>query len=168
MPRRQVTAERMAARTLLRCHYHYHRDEDPLYSVKSGFASLSSLSSASPALAVTLTTAVVMAVMPIPALASDSYPWAGPVRAIVDPLLLIGQFGMLLRVVMSWDPAINPNKMPYLIITFPTEPFLVLTREVVPPAFGVDISPIVWVGILSFFREIFFGQQGLFILMERS
>jgi len=26
----------------------------------------------------------------------------------------------------------------------------------------------VWIGILSFFREIFFGQQGLFYLLERS
>ena len=105
---------------------------------------------------------------PLPALASEAYPWPAPVRAVVDPLLLVGQFAMLLRVIMSWDPAINPAKMPYLLVTFPTEPFLVPTRQIIPPAFGVDISPIVWVAILSFFREIFFGQQGLFVLMERS
>ena len=26
---------------------------------------------------------------------------------------------------------------------------------------GVDITPIIWVGLLSLFRELFLGQQGL-------
>lgn len=37
-----------------------------------------------------------------------------------------------------------------------------------PPTTYTTTSPIVWIGILSFFREIFFGQQGLFYLLERS
>lgn len=31
--------------------------------------------------------------------------------------------------------------------------------QVVPPAFGVDISPIVWVAFLSFLKEILTSQQ---------
>jgi YggT family protein len=31
----------------------------------------------------------------------------------------------------------------------------------VPPIGGVDISPIIWVGIISLLREILLGQQGL-------
>lgn len=38
-------------------------------------------------------------------------------------------------------------------------------RSITPPLFGVDISPIVIYGILSFVREIFLGQQGLIIMM---
>jgi len=34
-------------------------------------------------------------------------------------------------------------------------------RGSIPPAFGVDITPIVWLGIFSFFNEILLGQQGL-------
>lgn len=95
-----------------------------------------------------------------PAYASDSV-WTGPLRLVLDPLLNIGQFAMLLRVIMSWYPDIKITKMPYLLVTFPTEPLLRFTRSIVPPAFGVDISPVVWIAILSFFREILFGQQGL-------
>lgn len=47
----------------------------------------------------------------------------------------------------------------------PTEPFLKVVRSITPPLFGVDISPIVIYGLLSFVREIFLGQQGLIIMM---
>jgi YggT family protein len=38
-------------------------------------------------------------------------------------------------------------------------------RKIVPPIGGVDITPIIWVGIVSFLREIFLGQQGLLTMM---
>lgn len=112
---------------------------------------------------------VVAALLAFPelALASDAYPWAGPVRLVLDPALNLGQFWMLLRVVMSWYPEVNLNKLPYNLVAWPTEPILKPTRQVVPPAFGVDISPIIWIAILSFFREILFGQQGLFNMMDK-
>lgn len=91
--------------------------------------------------------------------------WKEPVRYILDPALNIGQFFMLLRVIFSWSPEINVTKMPYLLVTFFTESTLRATRNIVPPAFGVDVSPVVWIAILSFFREILFGQQGLFNIM---
>eukprot|EP00614_Pseudopedinella_elastica_P004711 CAMPEP_0172614110 /NCGR_PEP_ID=MMETSP1068-20121228/49206_1 /TAXON_ID=35684 /ORGANISM="Pseudopedinella elastica, Strain CCMP716" /LENGTH=151 /DNA_ID=CAMNT_0013418805 /DNA_START=170 /DNA_END=625 /DNA_ORIENTATION=- len=97
--------------------------------------------------------------------ASESAPWVGPARFVLDPLLIVGQFAMLLRVIISWYPDINISKMPYLLVAAPTEPILRATRSIVPPAFGVDISPVVWIAILSFFREILFGQQGLFKLL---
>lgn len=33
---------------------------------------------------------------------------------------------------------------------------------------GVDISPIIWVALISFFNEILLGPQGLLILVERQ
>jgi YggT family protein len=97
--------------------------------------------------------------------AAADYEWAGPVRLVSDPLLQLSQFAMLLRVILSWYPEINLNKMPYLLLYFVTEPILRATRSVVPPAFGVDVSPVVWIAVLSFFREILFGQQGLFNML---
>ena len=158
--------------TSTRLHHHHHhqrqgREPETFQPFEASAPTTDEPASAAPIQAALVVATAAAVALPLPALASE-YWFAGPVRSVADPLLLLGQFAMLLRTVMSWDPAINPAKMPYLLITFPTEPFLLPTRKVIPPAFGVDISPIVWVGILSFFREILFGQQGLFVLMERS
>lgn len=67
----------------------------------------------------------------------------------------------LCRVVISWYPKANLNEPPYNIVAWPTEPLLRLIRGSVPPAFGVDITPIVWLAIFTFFNEILLGQQGL-------
>lgn len=97
---------------------------------------------------------------------ASEYSWILPFSYILDPVLNLGSFAMLLRVVMSWYPEIQITKMPYLLVTFPTEPLLRPTRALIPPAFGVDISPVVWIGLLSFIREILFGQQGLFYMIQ--
>ncbi len=39
------------------------------------------------------------------------------------------------------------------------EPLLEATRKVVPPFNGLDVSPIVWVALLSFLAEILTGPQ---------
>lgn len=41
----------------------------------------------------------------------------------------------------------------------PAEPLLEATRKVVPPFNGLDVSPIVWVALLSFLAEILTGPQ---------
>ena len=65
------------------------------------------------------------------------------------------------RIVLSWYPTANINELPFNLIVWPTEPFLRLVRGSIPPAFGVDITPVVWLGIFSFVNEILLGQQGL-------
>lgn len=40
--------------------------------------------------------------------------------------------------------------------------------QVVPLVGGVDVTPIVWVGLISFFNEILLGPQGLLVLIERQ
>ena len=47
------------------------------------------------------------------------------------------------------------------MIAWPTEPVLSLTRRVVAPIGGVDVTPVIWVGLLSLLRELLVGQQGL-------
>lgn len=74
-------------------------------------------------------------------------------------------FLFIFRIVLTWYPQVNINQFPFNLIFWPTEPFLAPTRKIVPPLGGVDISPIIWVGIFSFLRELLLGQQGLLKMM---
>jgi len=67
----------------------------------------------------------------------------------------------IFRIILTWYPQINLKQFPYNIVAFPTEPFLAPTRKMVPPLGGVDITPIIWVGIFTLLRELLLGQQGL-------
>jgi len=70
-------------------------------------------------------------------------------------------FLFIFRIVLTWYPQVDLNRLPFNLIAWPTEPFLVPVRKIVPPIGGVDISPIIMVGIFSLLREILLGQQGL-------
>ncbi|HBW56614.1 MAG TPA: hypothetical protein DEF27_01945 [Oscillatoriales bacterium UBA8482] len=70
-------------------------------------------------------------------------------------------FLFIFRIVLTWYPQVNQQRFPFNLIVWPTEPFLVLTRKIVPPVGGVDITPIIWVGLFSLLREMLLGQQGL-------
>ncbi|MEM1368123.1 MAG: YggT family protein [Cyanobacteria bacterium P01_H01_bin.15] len=70
-------------------------------------------------------------------------------------------FLFILRIVLTWYPQVELAKFPWSLVALPTEPLLAPTRRVVPPLGGVDISPIIWVGIISLVREFLVGQQGL-------
>ena len=48
------------------------------------------------------------------------------------------------------------------------EPLLAATRRVVPPFNGLDVSPIVWVALLSLVAEVLTGPQGILSLIERK
>lgn len=47
------------------------------------------------------------------------------------------------------------------LIVIPTQPLLRAVKDIVPPAFGVDITPVFWLAIFTFVHEILLGQQGL-------
>ncbi len=72
----------------------------------------------------------------------------------------------IFRIVLTWYPQAELNRLPFVLAYFPTEPFLAPTRKVIPSLGGVDITPIIWVGIFSFLREILLGQQGLLHMMQ--
>ena len=72
----------------------------------------------------------------------------------------------IFRIVLTWYPQVNLNRFPFNLVALPTEPFLVPLRTLVPPLGGVDISPVIWVGIFSLLRELLLGQQGLLMMLS--
>jgi len=74
----------------------------------------------------------------------------------------------IFRIVLSWYPQIDLKRFPLSLVALPTEPFLVPLRKLVPPIGGVDITPILWIGIFSFLREILLGQQGLLTMLMQG
>jgi len=94
--------------------------------------------------------------------------WVAPTKAVLGPVLSLSTLAFLMRTVLSWFPKYDLKQMPWTIVATPTEPILKLTRLLIPPVAGVDISPIVWVAILSFFSEIFTGPQGILTIIERK
>jgi len=66
--------------------------------------------------------------------------------------------------VASWYPDTDLNKLPWNLIAWPTEPLLKLVKGSIPPAFGVDITPVFWLGIFTFINEILLGPQGLLVM----
>jgi YggT family protein len=83
----------------------------------------------------------------------------------VSVLLVIMTFLFIFRIVLTWYPQVESRKFPFSIVVAPTEPFLAPSRKIIPPIGGVDITPIVWVAILSLIREILVGQQGLITMI---
>ena len=102
-----------------------------------------------------------------PAYAGD-VSWVAPTKFVLAPVLTIGTVLFLMRVVLSWFPKYDLKELPWSIAALPTEPILKPTRLLIPPVAGVDISPLVWVGFLSFINEILLGPQGLLTIIERK
>lgn len=80
-------------------------------------------------------------------------------------------FGLMIllfifRIVLTWYPQVNLKRFPFNLIAVVTEPFLTPLRKLVPPLGGVDITPVIWVGIFSLLRELLLGQQGLLTMVS--
>ena len=67
----------------------------------------------------------------------------------------------IFRIVLTWYPQVELTRFPWLLIFWPTEPLLAPVRKWIPPIGGVDIAPVIWVGLISLLRELLVGQQGL-------
>ncbi|AFZ17771.1 YggT family protein [Allocoleopsis franciscana] len=85
---------------------------------------------------------------------------------ILGLLLGLMIFLFIFRIILTWYPQLDLNRFPFNLVAWPTEPLLVPMRKLVPPIGGVDITPIIWVGIFSLLREILLGQQGLLMMMH--
>jgi len=110
------------------------------------------------------------AVLPAPLLAATA---ADPatlalLRQLLPPLhLLLGlvlagwTLLFLFRIVLTWYPQVDLSRGAMRIVAVPTEPLLAPTRRLIAPIGGVDVTPVIWVGLISLVREILVGQQGL-------
>lgn len=87
---------------------------------------------------------------------------------ILGPFLSAFAFLFILRIIMSWYPKLPVGKFPYVIAYAPTEPLLIPTRKLIPPLGGVDVTPVVWFGFVSFLNEILVGPQGLLVLLSQQ
>jgi len=85
-----------------------------------------------------------------------------PLLHLALGLLLAGwTLLFLFRIVLTWYPQIDLTKGAMRLIGAPTEPLLAPTRRLIQPIGGVDVTPVVWVGLISLLRELLVGQQGL-------
>jgi YggT family protein len=71
----------------------------------------------------------------------------------------------LFRIVLTWYPQVDLGQGVMVLVGWPTESLLRLTRRLVAPIGGVDVTPVIWVGLLSLVRELLVGQQGLLTLV---
>ncbi|MCC5622668.1 YggT family protein [Nostoc sp. CHAB 5715] len=85
---------------------------------------------------------------------------------ILGSVLGLMTFLFIFRIILTWYPQVDLNRLPFNLIAWPTEPFLIPLRKLVQPIGGVDITPIICVGIFSLLREILLGQQGLLTMLS--
>ncbi|PZO12871.1 MAG: hypothetical protein DCF25_16905 [Leptolyngbya foveolarum] len=85
---------------------------------------------------------------------------------IIGPLLSLYTLLFIFRIILTWYPQVELNKMPFKLVYWPTEPLLIPVRKVIPPIGGVDISPVIWAGVVSLLRELLAGQQGLLRMLN--
>ena len=74
----------------------------------------------------------------------------------------------LIRLILTWYPKIDLSKGLWLLISIPSSFILNVTRKIIPPIGGVDVGPVIWIGVISFLREILVGQQGIIKLALHS
>lgn len=85
-----------------------------------------------------------------------------PVLHLLLGLLLAAwTLAFLLRIVLTWYPQVDLNQGAWPLVAWPTEPVLSVSRRVIAPIGGVDVTPVIWVGLISLVRELLVGQQGL-------
>ena len=85
-----------------------------------------------------------------------------PVLHLLLGLLLAAwTLAFLLRIVLTWYPQVDLNQGAWPLVAWPTEPVLSVSRSMIAPIGGVDITPVIWVRLISLVRELLVGQQGL-------
>ena len=67
----------------------------------------------------------------------------------------------LFRIVLTWYPQVDLGKGVMRLVAIPTEPLLAVSRRLIQPIGGVDVTPVIWVGLISLLRELIVGQQGV-------
>jgi YggT family protein len=87
-------------------------------------------------------------------------PWP-LIHLAIGLLLAAWTLCFIVRIVLTWYPQVDWQAGIWALVAWPTEPFLARTRRWVAPIGGVDVTPVIWVGVISLVRELLVGQQGL-------
>lgn len=87
---------------------------------------------------------------------------------ILGTVLALMTILFIFRIVLSWNPETDTSKFPLNWVVLMTEPILIPLRKVIPSLGGVDITPIIGVGLCTLLREILLGQQGLITMAINS
>ena len=90
-----------------------------------------------------------------------------PLHLLLGLVLAAWTLLFLFRIVLTWYPQVDLQRGGWLLLHRPTEPFLGATRRWVPPIGGVDVTPVIWLGLVSLLRELLVGQQGVLTLAIR-
>ena len=80
---------------------------------------------------------------------------------VISALLAAWTLLFLFRIVLSWYPQLDSNHPLAALVLVPTEPLLAPARRLIAPIGGVDVTPVIGVGLVSLLRELLVGQQGL-------
>ena len=80
-------------------------------------------------------------------------------------LLSVWTLLFLFRIVLTWYPQVDLSQGVWKLVAIPTEPVLGFSRKLIAPIGGVDVTPVIWVGLVSLIRELLVGQQGLLTQM---
>ena len=83
------------------------------------------------------------------------------VHLVLGLLLAAWTLCFLVRIVLTWYPQVDLRTGLWPLVAIPTEPFLSISRRLIAPIGGVDVTPVIWVGVISLIRELLVGQQGL-------
>ena len=100
---------------------------------------------------------------------SDALSFVTPTLVVILPvvhlvlglLLALWTLTFLVRIVLTWYPQVDLKTGLWRLVAVPTDPFLAASRRLIAPIGGVDVTPVIWVGLVSLVRELLVGQQGL-------
>lgn len=80
---------------------------------------------------------------------------AADIGRVLASALDIYSFLLLIRIILSWIPAVRWYDAPWRQLDQITEPYLGLFRRFIPPIGGIDFSPIIAFMVLGFVRNAF-------------
>lgn len=106
------------------------------------------------------TTASTMALLVL----AKALPW---LHLLLGLALAAWSLLFLFRIVLTWYPQVDLQRGGWRFLHVPTEPVLAPTRRWVAPIGGVDVTPVIWLGLASLLRELLVGQQGLLTMAVR-
>lgn len=81
----------------------------------------------------------------------------GIIITAIDVAFQVYTWLLIIRILLSWAPRLNPHHPVIRFIYEITEPFLGLFRRVIPPFGAIDFSPIIAFFVLQLIRQVVIG-----------